>query len=61
MPGPARGAMFATLQGELSTISDWTVRQALGKGVETPKPAAFATGFLGLVAGARFELTTFRL
>ncbi|MFC5422179.1 recombinase family protein [Bosea eneae] len=61
-PGPARGEMFATLHGELATILDWTERQALGKTSKTTKPAAGATGLLeSVVAGARFELTTFRL
>ncbi|MCP4560825.1 MAG: recombinase family protein [Bosea sp.] len=61
-PGAQRGEMFATLHGELGTILDWTQRQTLGKTAKTTKPAAVATGLSGsVVAGARFELTTFRL
>lgn len=61
-PGPTRGEVFATLHGELATILDWTARQAPGKTAKTTKPAADATGLLvSMVAGARFELTTFRL
>ena len=61
-PGPQRGEVFATLHGELATILEWTQQQALGKTPKTTKPAAGATGLLvSVVAGARFELTTFRL
>lgn len=61
-PGPERGEIYATLHGELSTILEWTERQAIGKAAKTTKPAADATGLsLSVVAGARFELTTFRL
>ena len=61
-PGPQRGEVFATLHGELATILEWTQQQASGKTPKTTKPAAGATGLsVSVVAGARFELTTFRL
>ncbi|MCO6393101.1 recombinase family protein [Aliihoeflea aestuarii] len=61
-PGPERGEIYATLHGELSTILNWTERQAIGKTVKTTKPAADATGLsLSVVAGVGFEPTTFRL
>ena len=61
-PGPARGEIFATLHGELRTILEWTERQALGKATKTNTPGAVLTGVsVSVVAGARFELTTFRL
>ncbi|MFT4089952.1 MAG: recombinase family protein [Asticcacaulis sp.] len=61
-PGPERGEIYATLHGELGTILNWTEQQAIGNTAKTTKPAADATGLsLSVVAGARFELTTFRL
>ena len=61
-PGPERGEIYATLHGELSTILNWTERQATGKAAKTTKPAADATGLsLSVVAGAGFEPATFRL
>ena len=61
-PGPERGEIYATLHGELSTILEWTERQAIGKAAKTTKPAADATGLsLSVVAGAGFEPATFRL
>ena len=61
-PGPERGEIYATLHGELSTILEWTERQAIGKAAKTTKPAADATGLsLSVVAGAGFEPTTFGL
>nr|WP_166016030.1 recombinase family protein [Chelativorans multitrophicus] len=61
-PGPERGEIYATLHGELSTILEWTERQAIGKAAKTTKPAADATGLsLSVVAGVGFEPTTFRL
>ena len=61
-PGPQRGEIHATLHGELATILEWTQRQATGKIAKNKTPAAKATGVSeSVVAGARFELTTFRL
>ncbi|MCB9942820.1 MAG: recombinase family protein [Geminicoccaceae bacterium] len=61
-PGPERGEIYATLHGELSTILEWTERQAIGKAAKTTKPAASATGVsVSVVAGAGFEPATFRL
>ncbi len=61
-PGPQRGEVFATLHGELATILNWTERQALRKAIKTDTPGAGLSGVsVSLVAGARFELTTFRL
>mgnify|MGYP001045757439 CR=1 FL=1 len=61
-PGPTRGEIFATLHGELSTILDWTERQALGRLTKTNTPGAALTGVsVSVVAGAGFEPTTFRL
>ena len=61
-PGPQRGEIHATLHGELATILEWTQRQATGKIAKKKTPAAKATGVSeSVVAGARFELTTFRL
>ena len=61
-PGPERGEIYATLHGELSTILEWTERQAIGKAAKTTKPAADATGLsLSVVAGAGFEPAAFRL
>ncbi|WP_336814451.1 recombinase family protein [Bosea sp. MMO-172] len=61
-PGPTRGEIFATLHGELGTILEWTERQAVGKATKTNTPGAVLTGVsVSVVAGARFELTTFRL
>ena len=61
-PGPERGEIYATLHGELSTILNWTERQAIGKAAKTTKPAADATGLsLSVVAGAGFEPAAFRL
>ena len=61
-PGPERGEIFATLHGELGTILAWTERQALGRTTKTNTPGAGLTGVsASMVAGARFELTTFRL
>ena len=61
-PGPERGEIYATLHGELSTILEWTERQAIGKAAKTTKPAADATGLsLSVVAGTGFEPVTFRL
>ena len=61
-PGPARGEIDATLHGELATILEWTQRQALGRTTKTNTPGAGLAGVSeSVVAGARFELTTFRL
>ena len=61
VPGTARGEVFATLHGELATIMEWTARQSLG-GKNTNTPGAGLAGVsASVVAGARFELTTFRL
>ena len=61
-PGPQRGEIFATLHGEFGTILDWAQRQALGRLAKTNTPGAGLTGVsVSVVAGARFELTTFRL
>lgn len=61
-PGPQRGEIFATLHGELSTILDWTGRQALEKAKKTNTPGAGLAGVsASVVAGAGFEPTTFRL
>uniref|UniRef100_A0A9E8A1N4 Recombinase zinc beta ribbon domain-containing protein n=1 Tax=Bosea sp. NBC_00436 TaxID=2969620 RepID=A0A9E8A1N4_9HYPH len=61
-PGLQRGEMFATLHGELGTILDWTERQVVGGITKTNTPGAVLTGvYVSMVAGARFELTTFRL
>ena len=50
------------LHGELGAILEWAGRRVVGRMAKTQKPAAVATGLLVyLVAGARFELTTFRL
>ncbi|MFV0336574.1 MAG: recombinase zinc beta ribbon domain-containing protein, partial [Tropicimonas sp.] len=52
-PGPERGEIYATLHGELSTILEWTERQAIGKSGKKTKPAASATGVsVSVVAGA---------
>jgi DNA invertase Pin-like site-specific DNA recombinase len=56
-PEPERGEIYATLHGELSTILEWTERQAIGKATKTKNPAANATGFsVSVVAGARNHL-----
>ena len=61
VPGLGRGEVFATLHGELATIMEWTARQSLG-GKNTNTPGAGLAGVsASVVAGARFELTTFRL
>ncbi len=61
VPGLGRGEVFATLHGELATIMEWTARQSAG-GKNTNTPGAWLTGVsASVVAGARFELTTFRL
>jgi site-specific DNA recombinase len=61
-PGPERGEILATLHGELSTILEWTERQAFGKAGRTTKPAVGAAGMsVSVVAGAGFEPATFRL
>lgn len=61
VPGLGRGEVFATLHGELAIIREWTARQGLG-GKNTNTPGAGLAGVsASVVAGARFELTTFRL
>lgn len=52
-PGPERGEIYATLHGELRTILEWTLRQAVVNADKTTKPAVVAAGLLvSLVAGA---------
>ena len=62
IPDAKRGEMDVMLTGELGTILNWIERQAVGKATKTTKPAAGAAGLsVSVVAGARFELATFRL
>ena len=61
-PGAKRGAIEATLHGDLATILDWTEHQAVVGLTKTNTPGAGRSGVsASVVAGARFELTTFRL
>ncbi len=60
-PGAGAGRDVCDAYGELGTILERTERQAVGRLLERQNPPLFATGVVDLVAGARFELTTFRL
>ena len=61
-PGLNKGEIDAMLYGELGTILNWTERQAVIGLTKTNTPGAGLTGVsVSVVAGARFELTTFRL
>ena len=61
-PGPKRGVIDATLHGDLATILEWIERQGIGGSTKTNTPGAERSGVsVSVVAGARFELTTFRL
>jgi len=54
-PGPQRGQIDATLQGDLATILEWTAQKTNTPGTK------FSGVSVSVDAGARFELTTFRL
>jgi DNA invertase Pin-like site-specific DNA recombinase len=61
-PGPERGEIYATLHGELSTILNWTERQAIGRTAKTNTPGGVSSGVsVSVVAGGGFEPLTFRL
>src|SRR5208337_1065038 len=54
-PGPGRGEIDATLQGDLGAILEWTDQKR-------NTPGAFASGVsVSVVAGAGFEPAAFRL
>jgi len=60
-PGPNKGEIDAMLYGDLGTILNWVDRQPIGRTPKTNTPGARLTGVsVSVVAGARFELATFR-
>ena len=56
-PGPKRGEIAATLQGDFGTILDWTARQSQKNKTDTPAAGVSVS----VVAGGGFEPPTFRL
>ena len=62
-PGPKRGQIDATLQGELGTILDWlSPNKAANKTQNANTPCLMGPGVsVSVVAGVGFEPTTFRL
>ncbi|WP_375551362.1 recombinase family protein [Rhodophyticola porphyridii] len=55
-PGPERGEIDATLYGELSTILNWTERQAIGNIRKNNTPGGASSGVsVSVVAGAGFN------